>query len=52
MDITEVVKQLDSASAESDSKATDHLIAAMRELVEQIELDNDRAWEESMGEDL
>jgi len=52
MDLTETQKQLDLASSESDSKATDHLIAAMRELLTQIELDDDRAWEESMGEDL
>ena len=52
MDLTEVEKQVDLASSESDSKATDHLISAFRELLEQIELDDDRAWEESMGEDL
>jgi len=52
MDVTEVVRELDLASSESDSKATDHLIAAVRAIIEEIENDDDRAWEESMGEDL
>jgi len=59
MDLTEVQKQLDLASTQINSKATrrleatvNNLIAAMRALVEQIEFDDDRAWEESQGEDL
>ena len=52
MDLTEAKKQVDLASSESDSKATDHLVAALRAIIEEIENDDERAWEESMGEDL
>lgn len=56
MDLTEVKKQLDEAQEYYDRNgyvvAFDRLMKAMRALVEEIENDDDRAWEERMGEDL
>ena len=56
MDTTEVTKQLDEAQEYYDRGGFvivhDRLIKAMRALVEQIESDDERRWEESMGEDL
>ena len=56
MDLTEVTKQLDEAQEYYDRNgyvvAFDRLIKAMRALVEQIEHDDEREWEERMGDDL